>query len=93
MPREATLFEMAGGNPLEGYFLLKSNGGNIPPTWLDRARESRVARQEELATVLREGDWGDITRLREWEEYYRKECFYYGIRILFELERTGHTKL
>ncbi len=31
MPREANLFELAGGSPLEGYFLLKSSGGNMPP--------------------------------------------------------------
>jgi len=89
MPREANLFEQAGGSPLEGYLLLKANGGNIPPRWIENARASRKGRHKAVVTALQEGGWGDITVLRDWEESYRKECFYNGIRILFELERNG----
>ena len=89
MPREANLFELAGGSPLEGYFLLKSGGGNMPPRWIENARMSRKNRQDATSIALREGDWGEIGVLRDWEQSYLKECFYNGIRILFELERTG----
>lgn len=92
MPKEAALFEAAGGSALEGYFLMKKAGSNVPPMWIDRARGSRQNRQEEAARALQEGDWGDIAVLRDWEEAYKKECFYTGIRILFELERSGRSK-
>ncbi len=89
MSKEADLFEAAGGSPLEGYFLLKATGKNIPPMWIERAKASRQGRHKEVAQALREGDWGEITTLRDWELFYQKECFYYGIRVLFELEREG----
>ena len=89
MPREANLFEQAKGSPLEGYFLLKASGANLPPRWIDNARASRKGRHKGVVPALREGDWGEIATLRDWEEAYLKECFYNGIRILFELERAG----
>jgi hypothetical protein len=42
-----------------------------------------------VAQALKKANWGDIATLRDWEEAYEKECFYNGIRILFELERDG----
>ncbi len=93
MPKEADLFEAANGSPLEGYFLLKASGGNIPPMWIERARASRQSRHKEVAKALHDGDWGDIATLREWEESFQKECFYYGIRVLFELERNKKTDM
>lgn len=30
---------------------------------------------------------------RQWGIAYQKECFYYGQRVLLELERAGSTKL
>lgn len=92
MPRDANLYEQAGGSPLEGYFLLKAGGGNMPPRWIENAKASRQNRQQATAEALQSGDWGDIAVLRDWEESYRKECFYNGIRILFELERQGKSK-
>ena len=89
MPREAYLFEQSKGSPLEGYLLLKASGANLPPRWIDNARASRKNRHIAVVAALREGDWGEITTLRDWEEAYLKECFYNGIRILFELEREG----
>ena len=91
MPREAGLFDEAGGSALEGYFMLKARGGNVPPRWVDNSRASRKARQKAIAAALRKAKWGDISTLRDWEEAYKKECFYNGIRILFELERDGRT--
>jgi len=93
MPREANLFEQAGGSVVRGYILLKQGGGNIPPAWLDRTRESRINRHKAVKEALQTGGIKDIATLEEWELIYRKECFYYGIRVLFELERKGKTKL
>jgi len=43
--------------------------------------------------ILRKGSIRDVPSVEDWEVAYRKECFYRGIRILFELERNGKTKL
>ena len=91
MPREAELYEESGGSVLEGYFLLKQRGGNIPPLWIERSKESRQNRQKHVAATLRGGKWAEIAVLRDWENAYRKECFYNGIRVLFELERHGRS--
>lgn len=93
MAREAELFEMAGGSPLRGYLLLRQQGGNIPPMWIDRSTESRRRRQKVIARVLQKGSVRDVPFVEDWEVAYRKECFYRGIRILFELERSGKSKL
>lgn len=89
MPREANLFEQANSSALEGYFMLKTSGGNIPPRWVENSRASRKGRHKAVATALHKPMWGDIATLRDWEQAYQKECFYNGMRILFELERDG----
>ena len=48
MPREAALFELAGGSPLQGFMILKQGGGNIPPQWVERAAESRKNRHADV---------------------------------------------
>lgn len=93
MAREAKLYEAAQGSPLEGYFLLKAAGKNVPRSWFGRAASGRKERHEAVAEALRQGKWGEICTLRDWEQAYLKECFYYGIRVLLELERTGSTSL
>lgn len=93
MPRDAGLFEMSEGRPLRGYLLLRQQGGNIPPQWIARSTASRRSRQKSVAMILRKGSIRDVPSVEDWEIAYRKECFYRGIRILFELERTGKTKL
>lgn len=93
MPREAGLFEAAGGSPLRGYLLLRQQGKNIPPNWIDRAATSRRSRQSGVAKAMKSGRPADYLTLEEWELAYRKECFYYGIRVLLDLDRTGKTKL
>lgn len=92
MPREAKLFDEANGSVLEGYLLLRKSGANIPPNWIDRASESRRKLHKQVASILKKGDLTGLATLREWERRYEKECFYYGIRTLLELERKGRTK-
>ena len=93
MPRQAGLFEEAGGSPVRAYIMLRRRGGNIPPKWIDRSRESRKAREKKLKAVLPDGDVDVMIDLEDWELAYRKECFYRGIRALMEIERKGKTKL
>jgi hypothetical protein len=93
VPRDAALFEEAGGSPLRGYLLLKKSGGNVPPMWIERAKESRKKLESEVAKALTHGPIAQLPRIEEWETRYEKECFYRGIRILFELERNGKSRL
>jgi len=94
MAREATLFDEANGSPLRGYLLMKSRGSaNIPPAWIDRSQESRKNREKAVATAFKTGGVADVVTLEDWELAYRKECFYYGIRVLLDLERKGKTRL
>lgn len=90
MSNESTLYEEANGSPVTGYMLLKSRGGNVPPAWIERYTDSRKKRESNVGKVMKSGFKG-YSDLLEWEEVYRKECFYYGIRALFELERNGKT--
>jgi hypothetical protein len=92
MPREAGLFEAANGSVVEGYFLLRKGGGNIPPKWIERASASRKRRQRDLGKLLQSKSLDALHSLRDWELVYRKECFYYGLRVLLELERHGKTR-
>jgi len=93
MTREAELFEQTDGSPLEAFLLLRQKGGNIPPSWIERSNASRTKRQKELAKSLQDNSLDAVNLLRDWELAYNKECFYRGIRILMELERSGKTKL
>ncbi len=88
MAEEHTLYKEAGGSPLKGYLLLKSENKNVPPNWVERYTKIRRDKHEAVTQALHDGFKGYAT-LCEWEEAYLKECFYYGIRILFELEREG----
>jgi len=93
MPRKAELYEAARGSPLEGYFLLRAEGKNVPRSWFERAAVARRNRHGPVAEALRNGNWSEIVTLRDWEQSYLKECFYYGVRILLELERSGTSDL
>jgi hypothetical protein len=53
MAREAELYKAVQGNPLEGYFLLKAEGKNMPPAFRERAAQSRRSRHEHVSEVLR----------------------------------------
>jgi hypothetical protein len=49
MPREAKLFERFKGSPAKALLKLT---GNIPPNWIDRAREARKSREGDLAKAM-----------------------------------------
>jgi hypothetical protein len=93
MTRDANLFDQTDGSPVEALLLLRKEGGNIPPAWIERARTSRKKREKELGAVLKRGSLDSLHLLRDWELAFRKECFYQGIRALLEIQRAGKTKL
>lgn len=92
MAREAALFDGTKGNVVEAFLLLREEGKNIPPNWIDRATASRKSRETELAKLLKAGKLDAFNLMRDWWLAYQKECFYYGLRALMELERKGKTK-
>jgi hypothetical protein len=93
MPREAELFESTQGSLFHAYLAIRDNGANIPPAWLERSRESRKKREKNMAKLLKAGSLDAANCIREWELFYKKECFYHGLRALLELERSGKTRL
>ena len=97
MAREASLFDESEGSPLlRAYTLLKKRGSaNIPPSWIDRARQSRKTRESMVANALKKQKRkpADSALLKDWDLAFRKECFYHGLRVLLELERKGKSKL
>ena len=107
MAREAKLFNATSGSPTRGFLRLS---GNLPPSWIARAKTSRKDFEPDLLASIRKvrrlrqrrpnaratikaAEKEMRTALREWETRYRKECFYYGIRALLELDRKGRTRL
>ncbi len=92
MPREAALFDATKGNVVNAFLLLREEGKNIPPNWIDRASKARKSREKELGKLLKAGSLDAVNYMRDWQVAYQKECFYHGIRALMELERKGKTK-
>jgi predicted nucleic acid-binding Zn ribbon protein len=92
MPREASLFDLTGGDIVEAFFLLRAEGKNIPPAWIERAGASRKNREKELGKLLKSKELDAMHHIRDWHVSYQKECFYRGLRALMELERKGKTK-
>jgi hypothetical protein len=92
MARKATLFEETKGNVVEAFLILLKEGKNIPPKWIERANTSRKKREKDLGKLLREGKLDALYLMRDWMIAYQKECFYYGLRVLMELERKGKTE-
>jgi hypothetical protein len=92
MPREASLFEQTRGNVIDAFFLLRAESKNIPPAWIDRSRASRKNREKELGKLLKNGELDAMNHIQDWHIAFQKECFYYGLRVLMELERKGKTK-
>lgn len=93
-PREAKLFEQTGGSILKAYLLLKENPGtNIPYSWYERASQSKRRIHSDISEVLKKDSLKGYYKLKEFETKYRKECFYYGLRLLLELERNKKTNL
>ena len=89
---ELTLFEEAEGDVLEGFLLAKARNVNIPPSWFERTNDGRRNRHAAVVNVLASGDWSGIEVLRDWNSAYQRECFYYGVRILLELDRKGESE-
>jgi hypothetical protein len=75
MPREAELFEISNGSAADAFWALMEQGSNMPPNWSERARQSRKAKEKELAKKLKSGELSMVMLVKEWETYYRKECF------------------
>lgn len=86
-----SLFDRAGGSPVVGYMLLKSERKNVPPRWIERYQESRRNKHDDVAQALKRKGFLGYSKLLEWEESYKKEYFYQGIRILMELDRNGES--
>lgn len=92
MPREAGLFEAADGNIVDAYLILRKEGKNIPPNWIERARCSHKSSEKDLGRALKAGRLDAVTMMWDWHTAFRKECFYHGLRALMEMERKGRTK-
>ena len=93
MPRQAELYEHTEGNLLLAYLLLREQGKNIPPNWAKRSRLARKNREPEVGKLLKAGKLDAVNFVRDLELVYKKECFYRGLRALFELQWGGSTKI
>ena len=107
MPREAKLFNASKGSPARGFLRLTGNlppnwidratasRKALEPDVLKAMRRLKQLRKKRPnARVTIKGAARDLRLiLRQWGIAYQKECFYYGIRVLLELERVGSTEL
>jgi hypothetical protein len=107
MPREPKLFNASKGSPSRGFLRLAGNlppswidraitsRKALEPGVLNAIRKlKRLRVKRPNARVTIKAAEGELrAALREWETAYQKECFYYGIRVLLELERGGSTRL
>ena len=93
MPRQAELYEATEGNLLLAYLLLREQGKSIPPNWAKRSRVGRKSREPLVGKLLKAGKLDAVNFVRDWELSYKKECFYRGLRALFELQWAGSTKI
>ena len=93
MPRQAELYESTEGNLLLAYLLLREQGKSIPPNWSKRSRVARKNREPQVGKLLKAGKLDAVNFVRDWELAYKKECFYRGLRALFELQWDGSTKI
>jgi len=66
MPRRAGLFEASNKSIVEGYFLLRKKGKNVPPPWIDRATKSSKKRQKEFGKALKSNSLDAVVLLRDW---------------------------
>ena len=93
MAREAGLFETTNGDIFLAYILIREQGTNIPPAWIERSTKSRKNREKILGKLLKSNSLDAVKHIQDWNIAYRKECFYYGLRALLELQRKGKTDL
>lgn len=99
MSEEKTLFESMNGNIVKAFIEMSSQGKRIGRQFLVNSKASRLKRQSELAKLFNKKH---LTKkeviafnalLEEWEEMFKRECFYHGIRCLMELNWYGKTAL
>jgi len=107
MPREPKLFNASKSSPARGFLRLTGNlppswidrasasrKALEPEVRKAMRRLKRLRKQRPNARVTIRGAARELRLLlRQWEVAYQKECFYYGIRVLLELERAGSTEL
>jgi hypothetical protein len=107
MAREAKLFNATSGSPTRGFRRLTGNLPPSWIDRAAEARKAREPellkalrqvqglrrRRPNARATIRAAEKELNAILREWETAYRKECFYYGIRALLELDRKGATRL
>lgn len=107
MAREAKLFDVTSGSPTRGFRRLVGNlppSWIERATVARKAREPDVLkalrrleslrrRRPNARATIKAAEKELRAILRDWETAYRKECFYYGIRVLLELDRNGSTRL
>lgn len=107
MAREARLFNSTSGSPSRGFLRLSGNlppswiarakrsRKGLEPVVLKLIRKVRRLRSKRpnARATIRAAETEMRAALREWETAYQKECFYYGIRALLELDRKGSTRL
>jgi len=75
MPREAALSDTTGGSVVEALLLLRAEGANIPPAWIDRAQVSRKKREAALAVYLADNSLDAIQVLRDRNSPTAKSAF------------------
>jgi hypothetical protein len=105
MPREPKLFNASKGSPSKGFLRLTGNvppnwidratsgRKSLEPDVLKAVRKVRRLRlkRPNARVTIKAAEKELREALKAWEVAYQKECFYYGIRVLLELERDGHT--
>jgi hypothetical protein len=93
MAREPKFFNDSKGDVIYGFLLGQRNNFNISDNFIERATQSRMARQKLLKKAMQAKDQESYDLIKDWCESFKKECFYYGVKVLQDLQRTGKTKL
>jgi hypothetical protein len=75
MAREAGLFEMTKGDIFLAFILLRDQGANIPPAWIERSTSSRKNREKVLGKLLKSKSIDAVKHIQDWYIAYKKECF------------------
>jgi hypothetical protein len=106
MPREARLFEAVKGSPARALLRMHANvppnwivrarrsRKAIEPDVVEAIRklETLRRRRPKARATIRAAEQQLRTLLKVWDERYRKESFYNGLRALLELSRNGATR-
>jgi len=93
MADHETLFEEANGKIFDAFIILEIPNKFVPPRFATRTRDNRKKIEKGLGKLLKSGKLEALPKLKEWADNYEKECFWNGLRALFELQRDGKTKI